>query len=130
MSKTALLFAGQGAQVVGMGKDLAEQFPSAKAWFDRANAALGYDLASICFSGSEAELTKTENAQPGIFLVSWVAFQLLIERVPSLKFEAAAGLSLGEFTALTAAGAMAFEDGLRVVRQRGRFMHEACEVTR
>jgi [acyl-carrier-protein] S-malonyltransferase len=129
MNKTALLFAGQGAQTVGMGKDLAEKFPSAKAWFDRANAALGYDLAAICFNGPEPELTKTENAQPGIFLVSWVAFQLLKESVPALKFDATAGLSLGEFTALTAAGAMSFEDGLRVVRQRGRFMQEACDVT-
>jgi [acyl-carrier-protein] S-malonyltransferase len=130
MSKTALLFAGQGAQAVGMGKDLAEKFPPAKTWFDRANTALGYDLASICFNGPEAELTKTENAQPGIFLVSWVVFQLLKEQAPSLKFNATAGLSLGEFTALTAAGAMSFEDGLRVVRQRGRFMQEACEATR
>jgi [acyl-carrier-protein] S-malonyltransferase len=151
MSKTALLFAGQGAQVVGMGKDLAEKFPSAKAWFDRANAALGYDLVGICFNGPEAELTKTENAQPGIFLVSWVAFQLLKEQVQRLKskvqshgganttldvghgtldFQATAGLSLGEFTALTAAGAMSFEDGLRVVRQRGKFMQEACDVTK
>ena len=146
MSKTALLFAGQGAQAVGMGKDLAAAFPSAKAWFDRANAALGYDLASICFNGPEPELTKTENAQPGIFLVSWVAFQLLKERVGiqalacsaadtpkrelQPKFDATAGLSLGEFTALTAASAMSFEDGLRVVRQRGRFMQEACEATR
>jgi [acyl-carrier-protein] S-malonyltransferase len=130
MSKTALLFAGQGAQAVGMGKDLAEKFPSAKAWFDRANTALGYDLASVCFNGPEAELTKTENAQPGIFLVSWVAFQLLKEKVPNLKFDATAGLSLGEFTALTAAGVMSFEDGLRVVRQRGKFMQEACEATR
>src|SRR3954453_7340270 len=110
MSKTALLFAGQGAEAVGMGKDFAEQLPPAKAWFDRANAAVGYDLAAICFNGPDAELTKTENAQPGIFLVSWVAFELLKERVPSLKFEATAGLSLGEFTALTAAGAMNFED--------------------
>jgi [acyl-carrier-protein] S-malonyltransferase len=149
MSKTALLFAGQGAQAVGMGQDLAAAFPSAKGWFDRANAALGYDLASICFNGPESELTKTENAQPGIFLVSWVAFQLLKERVGvqsrngrdcsaadtlkrelQLKFDATAGLSLGEFTALTAAGAMSFEDGLRIVRQRGRFMQEACEATR
>ena len=130
MSKTALLFAGQGAQAVGMGKDLAEKFPSAKIWFDRANTALGYDLASICFNGPEAELTKTENAQPGIFLVSWVAFKLLKEQAPSLKFDATAGLSLGEFTALTAAGAMSFEDGLRIVRQRGKFMQEACDVTR
>jgi [acyl-carrier-protein] S-malonyltransferase len=151
MSKTALLFAGQGAQVVGMGQDLAEKFPSAKAWFDRANAALGYDLAGVCFNGPEADLTKTENAQPGIFLVSWVCFQLLKEQVQSLKskaqshdtpgatldfghgtldFQATAGLSLGEFTALTAAGALSFEDGLRVVRQRGKFMQEACDVTK
>jgi len=129
MSKTALLFAGQGAQAVGMGKDLAAAFPSARGWFERANAALGYDLAAICFHGPDAELTKTENAQPGIFLVSWVALQLLQERVPALNFEAAAGLSLGEFTALTAAGALSFEDGLRVVRERGRFMQEACDVT-
>src|ERR1700744_480063 len=81
MSKTALLFAGQGAQGVGMGKDLAEQFPSAKAWFDRPTAALGSDLASIWFDGPDTELTKTENAQPGIVLVSWVAFQLLKEKV-------------------------------------------------
>ncbi|HEY5480873.1 MAG TPA: ACP S-malonyltransferase [Verrucomicrobiae bacterium] len=130
MSKTALLFAGQGAQVVGMGRDLADHSPTAKAWFDRANAALGYDLASICFNGPEAELTKTEHAQPGIFLVSWAAFELLKERVPALSFQATAGLSLGEFTALTAAGAMSFEEGLKVVRQRGRFMQEACEATR
>ena len=130
MSKTALLFAGQGAQVVGMGKDLAEKFPSAKSWFDRANAVLGYDLAAICFNGPEAELTKTENAQPGIFLVGWVCFELLKEQVPNLKFDATAGLSLGEFTALAAAGAMSFEDGLRVVRLRGQFMQEACDATR
>src|SRR5208283_3686899 len=114
MSKTALLFAGQGAQVVGMGKDLAENSPAAKAWFERANAALGYDLAAICFSGPEPELTKTEHAQPAIFLVSWVAFELLKERVPSLAFGATAGLSLGEFAALTAAGALSFEAGLTV----------------
>jgi len=112
-----------------MGKDLAENSPAAKAWFDRANAALGYDLTAICFSGPEPELTKTEHAQPGIFLVSWVAFELLKERVPSLVFGATAGLSLGEFTALTAAGALSFEDGLKVVRQRGRFMQEACAAT-
>ena len=130
MIKTAFLFAGQGAQVIGMGKDLAENFPTAQAWLDRANTALGYDLASICFNGPESELIKTENAQPGIFLVSWIAFEMLKERVPALRFDATAGLSLGEFTALTAAGAMSFEDGLRVVRQRGRFMQEACEATK
>ena len=129
MNKTALIFAGQGAQTVGMGKDLAESHPSARAWFDRANAALGYDLASICFRGPEQELVKTEHAQPGIFLVSWVAFQLLQEHFPALKFEATAGLSLGEFTALSAAGTMDFESGLKIVRQRGKYMQEACEAT-
>jgi [acyl-carrier-protein] S-malonyltransferase len=128
--KTALIFAGQGAQVVGMGKDFSEAYPSAKAWFERANAALGYDLTAICFAGPEPELTKTENAQPGIFLVSWIAYQLLKAKVPTLAFEATAGLSLGEFTALTAAGALSFEDGLRIVRLRGRFMQEACEASR
>jgi len=130
MSKTALLFAGQGAQVVGMGRDFVEKCAEARAWFDRANGTLGYDLAGICFHGPEPELTKTDNAQPGIFVVSWVAFELLKERAPNLRFEATAGLSLGEFTALAAAGAMSFEDGLRIVRQRGRFMQEACESTR
>jgi [acyl-carrier-protein] S-malonyltransferase len=130
MSKTALLFAGQGAQVVGMGKDLAGTFPRAKSWFDRANSELGYDLASVCFNGPAPELTKTENAQPGIFLVSWAAFDLLKERVPALSFDATAGLSLGEFTALAAAEAIGFSDGLRLVRQRGRFMQEACDATR
>jgi [acyl-carrier-protein] S-malonyltransferase len=130
MNKTALLFAGQGAQAVGMGKDLAEKFPIARQWFDRANLAVGCDLARICFEGPESELTQTENAQPGIFLVGWIAYQLLKERVPGFEFQAAAGLSLGEFTALTAAGAMSFDDGIRVVRQRGRFMQEACEATR
>ena len=129
MSKTALLFAGQGAQIVGMGQDLAAQFPIAQAWFDRANSRLGYDLAKICFQGPETELTNTANAQPGIFLVGWVAFQLLQEQVPSLNFEATAGLSLGEFTALAAAGAMSFEDAIHIVRQRGRFMQEACDRT-
>jgi [acyl-carrier-protein] S-malonyltransferase len=129
MSKTALLFAGQGAQTVGMGRDLAEKFLTARALFERANKTLGYDLASVCFNGPEAELTKTENAQPGIYLVSWIAFQLLKERVPELQFGATAGLSLGEFTALAAAGVLSFEDGLKLVRQRGRFMQEACETT-
>jgi [acyl-carrier-protein] S-malonyltransferase len=130
MSKTALLFAGQGAQAVGMGRDLVAQFPSAKGWFEKADAALGYDLTKICFEGPELDLTKTENAQPGIFLVGWIAFELLRERVPGLKFEATAGLSLGEFTALTAGGALSFADGIRIVRQRGRFMQEACETTK
>jgi len=129
MSKTALLFAGQGAQTVGMGRDLAQQYPSARKWFDHANGLLGFDLAKVCFEGPETELTKTENAQPGIFLVGWIAFELLKERVAGLQFHATAGLSLGEFTALAAAGALTFADALRIVRQRGRFMQEACETT-
>jgi len=129
MNKTALLFAGQGAQTVGMGRDFSTSEPLAKELFDRANEVLGYDLAAVCFNGPEADLTNTGNAQPGIFLVSWVAFQLLRQRVPGLEFHATAGLSLGEFTALAAAGAMSFEDGLKVVRQRGKFMQEACDET-
>src|SRR3974390_1932501 len=130
MIKTALLFAGQGAQVVGMGKDFFETEPKAKPWFERANAALRYDLQAICFTGPDSELVKTENAQPAIFLVSWVAFQLLKERVPGLAFQAAAGLSLGEFTALTAADVFTFEDGLKLVRQTGGSMQQACDVTK
>src|SRR5271168_3627632 len=120
--KTALLFAGQGAQFAGMGKDLAAQFPTATAWFDKGCEILGFDLARICFDGPEEELTRTENAQPAIFLTSWAAFQLLKERKPDLPFHATAGLSLGELTALTAAGFFGFEDGLKIARQRGQFM--------
>jgi [acyl-carrier-protein] S-malonyltransferase len=130
MTSTILLFAGQGAQTVGMGKDFAEKSPSARALFDQANSVLGYDLAQICFEGPEDELTKTEHAQPGIFLTSWVAFQLLMEKLPTFAFQGAAGLSLGEFTALTAANALSFEDGLRLVWQRGQYMQEACEKTK
>lgn len=111
-----------------MGKTFLDS-PLAKRIFDGANTLLGYDLARVCFYGPESDLTKTENAQPGIFLVSWVAYELLKERVPTLNVDATAGLSLGEFTALCAGGAMLFEDGLRLVRQRGQFMQEACDVT-
>lgn len=113
-----------------MGRDLVDAFPRARDLVQHANSTLGYDLTKTCFEGPEAELTRTENAQPGIYLVSWIAMQLLREAVPELDFHATAGLSLGEFTALAAAGAMSFEDGLRVTRLRGRFMQEACEVTR
>lgn len=129
MVKTALLFAGQGAQVVGMGKDLADFAPRARARFDQANELLGYDLTDICFNGPESVLTQTEHAQPSIYLVSWIAFELLQDAVPGLEFAATAGLSLGEFTALAAAGALRFEDGLRLVRERGRFMQDACHLT-
>jgi [acyl-carrier-protein] S-malonyltransferase len=130
MARTALLFAGQGSQYVGMGKDFAEQCPSSRAWFERSREILGFDLPGICFAGPDAELTRTENAQPAIFLVSWIAWQLLKEQLPELTFEATAGLSLGELTALTAADVFTFEDGLRIARQRGRFMQEACELTK
>ena len=129
MAKTALLFAGQGAQVVGMGKDLAEAHPTAKSLFAQADEALGYGLSDICFSGPEEELVRTEHAQPAIYLVGWIALQLLREQAPSISFEATAGLSLGEFTALAAADALGFEDGLRVVRRRGELMQEACEAS-
>ncbi len=129
MTKTALVFAGQGAQFVGMGRDLSAKFPSAAAWFERANQTLGYDLRTICFDGPEAELTKTEHAQPAIFLNGWIAFELLRQEAPDIAFHATAGLSLGEFTALAAAGAFDFETALKIVRQRGQFMQQACEET-
>lgn len=129
MQKTALLFAGQGAQYVGMGRDFAQQYPSTKKWLDRSRELLGFDLPAICFNGPEAELIRTENAQPAIFLISWIALQLLEERLPELDYQAAAGLSLGELTAWTAAEVFTFDDGLRIARQRGRFMQEACELT-
>jgi len=130
MDKIALLFAGQGAQVLGMGKDLLEADPTVETWFARANDSLGYKLDEICMNGPEEELKKTEHAQPAIFLIGWTAFQLLKQRIPQLQVTALAGLSLGEFTALTAGGACSFEEGLRLVRQRGLFMQAACEETR
>ena len=129
MAKTALLFAGQGAQFVGMGRDLAESHPTAKALIEQADKALGYGLSEICFFGPEEQLVRTEHAQPAIYLVGWAALQLLREQVPGLAFDATAGLSLGEFTALAAADALGFEDGLRVVRRRGEVMQEACEAS-
>jgi [acyl-carrier-protein] S-malonyltransferase len=128
--KTALLFAGQGAQHAGMGKELAEAHPSMGVWLEQSRAVLGFDLPALCHAGTEEELTKTENAQPAIFLVSWLALQLLRERAPHVSFQATAGLSLGELTALAAAGVFEFQHGLRIARQRGRFMQEACEATR
>jgi [acyl-carrier-protein] S-malonyltransferase len=125
MKKTALLFAGQGSQTVGMGRDLCERFEPCRQLFARANEVLGRDLRKICFEGPEDVLTKTDNAQPAIFLHSLAC----MAAVGDMTFDATAGLSLGEFTALTAAGAVSFEDGLRMVQARGRFMQEACDAT-
>ncbi|MCG3149951.1 MAG: Malonyl CoA-acyl carrier protein transacylase [Verrucomicrobiae bacterium] len=129
MKKTALLFAGQGAQTVGMGRDLYEKYDVCRQLFARANAVLGRDLQKICFDGPEDVLTKTDNAQPGIFLTSLACLEALRSQVANFSFQATAGLSLGEFTALTAAEAVSFEDGLRMVQARGRFMQEACDTT-
>lgn len=129
MKKTALLFAGQGSQFVGMGRDLCERFDVCRNLFANANEVLGRDLQRICFEGPEDVLTKTDNAQPGIFLMSLACLEALKSQVPDLKFDATAGLSLGEFTALAAADAVSFDDGLRMVQMRGRFMQEACDST-
>ena len=123
------MFAGQGAQHVGMGKDLADRYPSLQKWLDRSRKLLGFDLPNLCFNGPDAELIRTENAQPAIFLVSWMALQLLEECVPEIEYQAAAGLSLGELTAWTAAEVFSFDDGLQIARKRGRFRQEACEAT-
>jgi len=129
MVKTALLFAGQGAQFVGMGRDLVEAHSTSQSLFARADEALGYGLSDICFSGPEEKLVRTEHAQPAIYLVGWIALQLLRQQSPSFAFDATAGLSLGEFTALAAADVLGFEDGLLVVRRRGELMQEASEAS-
>ena len=113
-----------------MGKDLAEKFEVCRALYAKADEILGYDLRRICFEGSETELTKTANAQPAIYLTSFACFLALRSLRPAFQFDGAAGLSLGEFTALAAANAFSFEDGLRIVRRRGQFMQEACDATR
>lgn len=127
--KTALLFAGQGAQWVGMGKDLSERCRAARQLAEQADEILGVNLSRVCFEGPAEELTRTEFAQPGIYLVSWMAWVTLKDCIPDISFHATAGLSLGEFTALSVAGATTFEEGLRLVRARGRFMQEACDAT-
>ena len=129
MKRAALLFAGQGSQIAGMGGDLCERFEASRNLFIRANEVLGRDIQKICLEGPKDVLTKTDNAQPGIFLTSLACLEALKLQFPDLRFDATAGLSLGEFTALTATGAMSFEDGLRVVQMRGRSMQEACDAT-
>ncbi|MFT5881770.1 MAG: [acyl-carrier-protein] S-malonyltransferase [Crocinitomicaceae bacterium] len=128
-NKVVVLFSGQGAQKVGMGKDLVETFHSAKALFDKADAALGRSLSSVMFEGPDEELTRTGNCQPALYLHGLACLEVLKEKLPDLEIVTAAGLSLGEFTAHSAAGTFSFEDGLKIVEQRGAFMEEACNNT-
>jgi len=126
MSDTVCIFAGQGAQVPGMGKDLSAD-PEISALFTRANEVLGFDLASVCFDGPAEALTKSNVCQPAIFTVSVAAFRAFQKRSPNVAFKMAAGLSLGEWTALHVAGVLDFDSTLKVLESRGRFMQQACE---
>ncbi len=127
--KIAYIFPGQGAQYVGMGKDLYDNFEQAKQIFEQANQALGFDLAKICFEGPIEELTKSANCQPAILTHSIAACEVLrIKKTCScFKPAACAGLSLGEYSALVACGALKFEDAVRLVHKRGQFMDEASD---
>jgi [acyl-carrier-protein] S-malonyltransferase len=127
MESKAVVFSGQGAQFVGMGKDLAEAYPECRELYARADEVLGYELSRVCFQGPEDELTRSDHCQPAIFVTSVACFKALCRERPGLEFGAAAGLSLGEWSALHVAGALTFEDTLRVLEARGRFMQEACE---
>ena len=121
------IFAGQGAQTPGMGKDFAEADAEAMALFDKANAVLGFDLKKICFEGPAEELTKSNICQPAIFVTSYAAYMAL-QKVRKTDFACAAGLSLGEWGALCVAGVLDFDSTLKVLEARGRFMQEACEA--
>lgn len=123
MSKLAFLFPGQASQYPGMGRDLAEKFPTARKVFDLADAALGFSLSNLCFSGSEEALKQTENTQPAILAVSVAAFRVLEENGAIPDF--VAGHSLGEYSALVAAGSLDFSAAAKLVRQRGRYMQDA-----
>lgn len=129
MTKSVILFSGQGAQSVGMGKDLAERLPECRALADRANEVLGFSLTDVCFSGPEDQLTRSDYAQPAIFLVSAMCLEALKSKGPLTPF-GMAGLSLGEWTALYAAGVLSFSDSIRILRARGQFMQQACEEMR
>lgn len=129
MKKIALLFAGQGAQVVGMGKDLAEQFPTAADLFRRVDEILGRKLSDIAWNGPIEELTKTSNCQPALFVHGLACLSILRELAGNFPIGGAAGLSLGELTAHAAAGTFDFDAGLKLVQKRGEFMDEACSAT-
>jgi [acyl-carrier-protein] S-malonyltransferase len=128
-TRIALLFAGQGAQAVGMGKDLVARSTAAADLFARADSILGYGLSQLAFEGPEEELTQTRHCQPALFVHGMACLAALREEVGEFPVHAAAGLSLGEFTAHAAAGTFDFETGLRLVAKRGLFMQEACEQT-
>ena len=127
--KIALLFAGQGAQTVGMGRDLAKQFPTAANLFQKADDVLERKLSEIAWNGPIEDLTKTSNCQPALFVHGLVCLSVLRELGGHFPIGGAAGLSLGEMTAHAAAGAFDFANGLRLVQQRGELMDEACEKT-
>lgn len=129
MSQIVLLFSGQGAQKVGMGKDWVESSATARKLAVQADQALGFSISDVMFDGPEEELTKTSRCQPALYLHGLMALALIRERLPNFEPVAAAGLSLGEFTAHAAAGSVSFEDGLRLVARRGEFMEEACKAT-
>lgn len=131
MNKTAFLFPGQGAQTVGMGAALYQQDAAAKAIFDRANEVLGFDLAAICFNGPEEKLHSTVISQPALYVMSMAALEKLKHDQPDVyqNCQAAAGLSLGEYTAIAFAGGLSFEDGLRLVQIRGQAMQAASDET-
>lgn len=127
--KIALLFSGQGAQSVGMGKDLAAEFPTAARLFQQADSILGFPLSQIAFEGPAEELTKTSVCQPALYTHGLACLAVLQEKLPGFQFHATAGLSLGEFTAHAAAGTFDFETGLRLVAKRSQAMQQACENT-